>query len=64
MTLTTALIVNAFLALALAGALAAVVRTALRLRREERAETLHPSQPIPLRLILDRHEERELSRAA
>jgi hypothetical protein len=63
MNMTTLIIVNALLALAVIGGLAAVARTALRLRHAERAETLHPSQPIPLRLAVE-DEQRELASAA
>jgi hypothetical protein len=62
MTMTTLLIVNAFLALAAIGALAAVVRLPFRGRGVHRAETLHPSQPLPLRLVGG--QEGDLSRAA
>ncbi len=64
MTITTALIVNVFLALATLGALASVVRLALRTPGARQAETLHPSQPIPLRLVRQQDEERDLARAA
>jgi hypothetical protein len=65
MTTTTALIVNALLALTIAGGLAAVVRLALRLRNAEHAEkTPRLSQPLPLRLVAPEDEERDLVRAA
>ena len=64
MTTTTALIVNAVLALAAVGALASVVRLALRTPGARRAETLHPSQPLSLRTVHAGGEERHLSRAA
>ena len=63
MTMTTAVLINALLDLAIVGALASVVRTALRLRHDERSETLHPSQPIPLR-IASEDAQRSLARAA
>jgi hypothetical protein len=62
--ITTQLIVlNALLALVAIGGLAVLVRLARRLPEQSHAETLHPSQPIPLRLA---HEdaERSLARAA
>ena len=62
MTTTTALILNAFLGIAVILALGSVVRLAHRLR-PSRAETLHPSQPIPLRLAAE-DAERTLARAA
>ncbi len=64
MTTTTLLLVNAALSLTLIGALAAVARGALRMRHTTAAETLHPSQPIPLRLVLSEDEARILARAA
>jgi hypothetical protein len=64
MTTTTALILNALLMAGVVGALAAVVRLGLRLPPCPRAETLHPSQPIALRLALPEDEEPELVRAA
>jgi len=64
MNMTSLLLVNAALALALIGALAAVVRVALRMRHAVGAETLHPSQPIPLHLVAAGDEERQLARAA
>jgi hypothetical protein len=64
MPTTTMLLLNASLALATVGTLAAVMRRALRLRHAESAETLHPSQPLPLRLISREDEERELADAA
>jgi hypothetical protein len=64
MPATTMLLLNVFLALATTGTLAAVMLRSLRLRHAERAETLHPSQPLPLRLISREDEERELSGAA
>jgi hypothetical protein len=64
MTTTTALIVNAFLMAGIVGALAAVVRLAHRLPDEERPETLHPSEPIGLHLVLAEREDSGLARAA
>jgi hypothetical protein len=53
MNMTTTLILNGFLGLAIVGALAAVVRLAHRLPHHAHAETLHPSQPIPLAVLED-----------
>jgi hypothetical protein len=64
MTTTTLLLVNAALALGLIGALAAVSQVALRMRHAASPETLHPSQPIPLRLIAAESEAQALPRAA
>lgn len=65
MNTTTALIINGILSLAIVGALAATLRLAFTVSRTPRAkpETLHPSQPIPLRVAIA-HEEPELARAA
>ncbi|MGH3048677.1 MAG: hypothetical protein ACRDLK_00855 [Gaiellaceae bacterium] len=63
MTTTTIILINALLDLAVVGALAAAVRTGLRLRDAERPETLHPSQPIPLRIATE-DAEHSLARAA
>jgi hypothetical protein len=65
MNTTTALIINGILSLATIGALAALVRLAFTISRTPKAkpETLHPSQPIPLRVAIA-HEESELVRAA
>lgn len=66
MNTTTALIVNGLLSLAAIGALAALARLAFMLRHGPTAktETLHPSQPIPLRVAIAHDEESELARAA
>lgn len=65
MTLTTIIILNAILDLAVVLAVFAVVRFTHRLHRyEHRPETLHPSQPIPLSLALPQDEAGELARAA
>ena len=64
MTTTTIVLVNTALAVVLIGALAAVARIALRMRHGVRTETLHPSQPIPLRLVAAEDEARVLARAA
>jgi hypothetical protein len=64
MTTTTALIVNALLMAGIVGGLAAVVRLALRLPDGERSETLHPSQPLGLDLVVPEAEEPTLARAA
>jgi hypothetical protein len=64
MTTTTALLLNAALMAGAVGALAAVVRLGLRLPPRVRSETVHPSQPIALRLALPEDRERELARAA
>ena len=61
---TTPLILNTVLALATIGALATVVRLAFRLPSSKRPETLHPSQPLPLRLVARADEDRDLARAA
>lgn len=64
MTTTTALLLNAVLAVAVVAAFAGVVRLALRLRPTEGPETLHPSQPIPLAVIAAGGEDRGLAHAA
>jgi hypothetical protein len=65
MTHTTLITVNAVLDLAAVLAVFAIVRFTHRLHRHDRAgETLHPSQPLPLRLALPADEADELSRAA
>ena len=68
MTTTTLLLVNAALSLTLIGALAAVARGALRMRHTTAAETLHPSQPLPLSLYAHEYKAPEqrpqLARAA
>ncbi len=65
MTQTTLITVNAVLDLALVLAIFAVIRfTHLLDRHDLRGETLHPSQPLPLRLALPADEAEELSRAA
>jgi hypothetical protein len=64
MNLPTLIAVNALLDLAAILVLFAVVRLAHRLHHEERPETLHPSQPIPLRLALPAKEREQLARAA
>jgi hypothetical protein len=65
MNTTTIVLANAALAVAVIGSLAAAASVALRLRPAPRAETLHPSQPIALRLATHGSgEDRPLSRAA
>ena len=65
MTITTLLTVNALLDLAAVITVFAIVRLTHRLDRHgPRAETVHPSQPIPLRLALPRDEAEELGKAA
>jgi hypothetical protein len=63
MTTTTALILDLFLMAGGVGALAAAVRLGLQLPSGERPETLHPSQPIALRIV-DRDAQPDLPRAA
>lgn len=63
MTTTTLIILNMLLAVIAVGGLAAIVRLAHRLPESTGPETLHPSQPIPLRLAAG-EEERDLARAA
>ena len=53
MTTTTTIFVNVLGAIGIAGALALVVRLAHRVPHGARAETLHPSQPLALVLVLD-----------
>lgn len=62
MTTTTMIVLNALMALAVIGGLAAVVRLALRLPDRSKTETLHPSQPISLQLA--REHETGLAEAA
>ena len=62
MNTTTMIVLNATLAAGILAALAVAVRLGLRLDDSPRPETLHPSQPIPLRVALDR--ERRLADAA
>ena len=68
MNTTTALLLNAFLGLAMIGGLAAAVRVAFRLRHTASPETLHPSQPLPFSLYAHEYEqpqvEQPLARAA
>jgi hypothetical protein len=64
MTTTAIVLVNAALAIALIGALTAVARIAFRMRHTATAETLHPSQPLPLRLVAPAGDGRRLARAA
>ena len=64
MTTTTAVIVNVLLGIGIIGALALVVRLAHRVPEAARSETLHPSQPLELRLALRKEEEDELARVA
>jgi hypothetical protein len=59
---TTMIFLNALMSGATVAALALVVRSVHRIRHQ-RAETLHPSQPIPLRLAAE-DAERTLARAA
>jgi hypothetical protein len=63
MTTTTALILNLFLMVGVVGALTAVVRLGLRLPSGGRGETLHPSQPLALRIAAG-EEHVELAAAA
>jgi hypothetical protein len=65
MSLTTSILLNTILDLAVVLAIFAIVRLTHRLHRyEHRPETLHPSQPIPLRLALPREEAEGLAEAA
>jgi hypothetical protein len=65
MNLTTIIILNAILDLAVVFAVFAVVRLTHRLHRYDHLpETLHPSQPIPLSLAIPQHEAEELAEAA
>jgi hypothetical protein len=65
MSLTTTIILNAILDLAVVLAVFAVVRFAHRLHRYERgAETVHLSEPLPLSLALPQPEAEELAEAA
>lgn len=64
MTPTTAIIVNVLLGIGIIGALALVVRLAHRVPEAARGETLHPSQPLELRLALRKEDEDELARVA
>lgn len=64
MTTTTAIIVNILLGVGVVGALAHVVRLAHRITQDERAETLHPSQPITLAVLTVETEHEQLVRAA
>ncbi len=64
MSLTTIIILNAILDLAVVLAVFSVVRFTHRLHRYDHLpETLYPSQPIPLSLALP-HEAEELAEAA
>jgi hypothetical protein len=65
MTQTTLITVNALLDLAVVLAIFAIVRfTHVLHRHDHLGETIHPSQPIPLRLALPAEEVGELSQAA
>ncbi len=65
MNLTTIIILNAILDLAVVLAVFAVFRFTHRLHRyDRRPETLHPSQPIPLSLALPQDQAEELAVAA
>jgi hypothetical protein len=64
MTTTTAIIVNVLLAVGIVGALTLVVRLAHRIPEAARSETLHPSQPIELKLALAKEEVDELALVA
>ncbi len=65
MTQTTLITMNAVLDLAVVLAVFAIVRFTHRLHLYDRhGETLHPSQPLPLRLALPADEADELSQAA
>jgi hypothetical protein len=65
MTLPTLIPLIALLDLAVVLALFAVVRLTHRLHLyEQRPETLHPSQPIPLRLAVPREETNDLAEVA
>jgi HAMP domain-containing protein len=65
MTHTTLITVNAVLDLAVVLAVFAIVRFTHRLHRlDHHGETLHLSQPLPLRLALPADEVEELSNAA
>jgi hypothetical protein len=64
MTTTTAVIVNVLLGIGIIGALALVVRLTHRIPEAARTETLHPSQPLELRLALQPEEADELARVA
>ena len=65
MTQTTALIVNAALALGLVAALVSVIRLAHRREDSAGEETLHPSRPLTLAILgVDDAEDDELARVA
>jgi len=65
MTHTALITVNAVLDLAVVLAVFAIVRfTHVLHRHDQHGETVHPSQPIPLRLALSADEVEELSQAA
>ncbi|HEV7134781.1 MAG TPA: hypothetical protein VGN27_13720 [Gaiellaceae bacterium] len=64
MTTTTAVIVNILLGIGIVGALALVIRLAHRIPHGERAETLHPSQPLTLAVLTVETEHEQLVRAA
>jgi hypothetical protein len=64
MTMTTVLILNAILSGGVFVALGLVFRLAHRLPQMRLPETLHPSQPIPLRLALVHTQGEDLPRAA
>jgi hypothetical protein len=65
MNITTIITLNAILDLAAVLSVFALVRFTHRLHHHEVApETVHPSQPIPLRLALPTDEAEELAEAA
>ncbi len=51
MTMTTVIVLNAVLSVAVLGALALVYKLAHRLPQARLAETLHPSRPISLEVV-------------
>lgn len=65
MTLTTLIALNAALDLAVVLAVIAIVRFTHRLHHQDvRPETLHPSQPLPISVVLTHREADELAKAA
>lgn len=64
MTLTSSIPLNAVLGLAAVLGVFAVVRFTHRLSDDPQAETFHPSQPLPLSVVLTRHEDEKLAEAA
>ena len=64
MNTTMMLFLNGLLALATISALAGLTRAALQFEDTKRTETVHPSQPVPLRVLAAEDEERLLAEVA